>query len=429
MRQPRGPRPPREPREPRATPEPVPPPGFSIPVAGAFRFGSAPGSGPRPASRAAAAPSAFAPPAEPAPAASDEGYSPPAGPAIAAAAANEFTARIKSSEPYRYRTPRQAPPQGETQLVHAWLHALTTLKVPPQACTIWVTSCEQPTYTLYIPGEAVVGEHPDRMLYEYVAANRRRKDVAERFVGRIKAPTLDGTPYECGGGELYLPPAVPAAAPPGWSAPAAPPGWSSPYGPPGALPWGAAPPWGGGWPGMPWGPAPMGMGMPPWWGPSGGPLSALLQAAHPQPPPPAVQSDPAALAMWKGMQDNQKAMFEAFVQMATRPPPAAAAPATADPLDQLVKLASVLEKFQTPQGPNSPITVTKLDEETSLVTDKNGDIHPTATAFANMKGLRGIAAALRPPRPGGAASGPQPARRQGQLPAPNGAAKPNGGGS
>jgi hypothetical protein len=394
----------------------VPPPGFSVPLSG-FQFGAPTGSGPQAPRRAQpAAPPPPAPPiasgpSEAPPEVEAGAYVPPSGPAIAAAAGNEWQQRARERQPYQYRQPRQAPPQGETQLVHAWLHALTTMRIPPQACTIWLTSCEQPTYSIYIPGEVVVGEHPDRALYEYVNAQRRRKDVAERFVGRIRAPAADGSPYECGGGELYLPPVAPPAPPSPWSTPSAP--WaSSPYGPPSMPPpWGGPPPW--------WQPPGGAMGMPPWWGPSAPPLSALISAAHPQPPPAAVASDPVALKMWEGMQTNQAMMFKAFMDLAGRPAAAPAAPvAQPDPFEQLTRVIGLFEKIKGPPETAAPtVTVTRIDEDTSLVIDKNGDVNPSATAWANMKGVKGIVSALRnvnrPAGNGAVTAGPQAPRRVG----------------
>jgi hypothetical protein len=429
VRQPRQPRPPREPREPRPDPAAVPPPGFSIPISG-FSFGRAPGSGPQPSRRygayapAAAMPGAAqGPPAAPPAATAAESYEPPAGPAIAATLGNEWQARTTDRQGFQYRQPRTAPPQGETLLVHAWLHVLTALRIPPQACTIWLRCVDQPNYELYIPGEAVCGEHPDRALYEYVSLNRRRRDVAERFVGRIRGPTRDGSPYECGGGELYLPPAPPSAAAPAWSTPgAAQPPWSSPYGPP--SPWGPPPPW--------YPPAGGAMGMPPWWGPSQAPLSALLAAAHAPPVPAAVQSDPASLAWAKAMQENQAAMFKAFVEMAGRPPPTPAAlPPQTDGFEQAVRIIDLVAKLKPEAASTSPsVSVIHVDDDTTLVTDKNGDINPGATAWANMKGVKGLVSALRPSRPNGAGQtngGPGPARRVG--PGGNAAASPKANGA
>ena len=275
-------------------------------------------------------------------------------------------------------------------------------------------------YDQFVPGEAVLGEHPDRALYEYANANRRQRDVAERFVGRIRAQAADGSPVELGGGELYLPPALPAPAPPSWSTPGAPPGWPTAYGGGGPPSWGGPPPWwGAGGP----------PGMPPWWGATGAPLSALLAAAQPPQPPAAVQQDPASLHMWKGMQEANMMLLKAVVERAAAPASApAAAAAPADPLDQLLKYVAIFDKLKGPPPEQSHgINVIKVDDDTTLVTNKHGDIDPGATAWSNLKAVKGIVSSLRsirPPTPG-VTGGPQPPRRAG-LPAANGAAKPNG---
>lgn len=435
MRQPRKPREPRESREGAdAAPGAIPPPGFFVPVRG-FHYGAS-GGGPQPPRRIGAPGAVAAVPAGPAPMgappapAPEYVHEPPAGPAIAAASTNAFAERTQERGYWESRSTRRAQPQGETQLVHAWLHVLTVRKIPPHACTIWLTRVEpQPTYDQYIPGDAVLGEHPDRSLYEYANTNRRQRDVAERFVGRIRAPAADGSPIELGGGELYLPPAPAVAPGPSWSQPgAAPGGW--PGGPP---PYGGGPPWSP--PGaMPWWMmgAPPGGGMPPWWGPSASPLSAILAASQPQTPPPAVvQQDPAAMRAWQMMSDNQSMLLRHVLEVSARPP--AASPAAAEQPDlwtTLERVVGVVDKLRGPQHEPEQrpgITVMRLDDDTTLVTDKNGDINSGATAWANMKGLKGIAQSLRAMKtPSGAAGGgPQPPRRAG-LPAPNGAAKPNG---
>lgn len=445
MRKPRLPREPRAPREDApAAAAAIPPPGFSVPVQG-FRFG--PALGPQPPRRlgpAAPAPAPYAPPA-PAPAPAEmptmaappppaaSGFdAPPAGPAIAAAATNEYAEVSAQRGYYQARSSRRAQPQGETQLVHAWLHILTVRRIPPNACTIWLTRVDpQPTYDFYIPGEAVMGDFPDRALYEYANRNRRQRDVPERFVGRIKAPADDGMPIELGGGELYLPPApaiAPAPAGPAWSQPGAPgyPYAQPPPGYPGAPPW-MAPPGG-----MPWwmqgGGAPP--GMPPWWGPSAPPFAALMAAHHPPPAPAVVQQDPAALRAWEMMSQNQSTLLTSVLELATRAPPqAAAAAAPVDPWAGIERLIAITEKLRGPPSePESRISVIQLDDETRLVTHKDGSIDPVSSAFANMKGLKGVASAIGSFRKNpvqGPGPGPGPPRRNVLAPGA-GPAKPNG---
>lgn len=455
MRKPREPRAPRAPREDAASAGAagaIPPRGFSVPVRG-FQFG--PMTGPQPPRRigtqasapsAPSAPHAYAPALEPpAPAyaappaaAPATGFDmPPAGPAIAAAATNDFAEVAATRGYWQSRSTRRAQPQGETQLVHAWLHILTVQRIPPNACTIWLTRVDpQPTYDLYIPGEAIVGEFPDRSLYEYVSRNRRQRDVAERFVGRIRAPADNGSPCELGGGELYLPPAqaaAPIAPGPAWSQPGAgypygnaapPPGYPGmmpPWMPPGGMPWWAQ---GGG--------SPPGM-MPPWWGPSAPPLSALMAAHQPPPPPAVVQQDPAAMRAWEMMSQNQSTLLRSVLELAARPPQTAPiAPAAPDMWETLDRVVGVMDKLRGPPAPDPEprVSIIKVDDETTLITGKDGSIDAGATAWANIKGLKGIAASLgnlrRNPAQG-PGPGPQPPRRNilapaGTPPKPNGAA-------
>lgn len=431
MRQPRGPRPPREPRAPReaASPDGAPPPGFSIPVRNPFGFGGFGGAGPRPPLRVGGQPVVTTPasppiatpatpaatsdaPAEPAPQA-------PTAQAVAADATNAWSQHRQWREDRRYASPRQPVAQGETLLVHAWEQLVLSGRLPPQACTIWVRSVEPvPGYEFFIPGESVVGQFPSRALYDFCMANRRRRDVPERMVGRIRAPDDTGRPIELGGGELHLPPSPPTVAAAPWSTPGqgAPP-WGYGYGAP-PSPWGlGAPPW-------------MGGGMPPWW--TGTPFGALAAAAQPPAPPAAVQQDPNALRMWQAMQENQHTLLKSVIELASRPPtPAPAAPAPPDPFVMLERVLGVVEKLRPAEsGPSPGITVTKVDEDFTLVTDKNGDVHQNATMWANAKGLKSVIGSLRnlrPNAPGNATNGPGPPRRAG-LPATNGApsAKPNG---
>jgi hypothetical protein len=134
--------------------------------------------------------------------------------------------------------------------------------------------------------------------------------------------------------------------------------------------------------------------------------------------------------MWKSMQANQSTMFQAFIELAGRPPAAAAAPAAQpDPWAMIERVVSLTEKLRAPQEAAAPtITVTKVSDDFTLVSDKNGDVNPAATAWANMGGLKTIVSSLRRPAPtvGGPGAGPQPAKRVGPAAAPNGAAKTNG---
>jgi hypothetical protein len=356
---------------------------------------------------------------------------PPAGPAIAAQVTNDFGQRTATRSFYQDRSTRTAHPQGETQLVHAWLQVITVKKVPPQSCTIWLTRVEpQPSYEFYVPGNAVVGESPDCALYDYLRRCRRQKDVAERFIGRIRAPAVDGSALELGGGECYLPPEPAEPAPAPWSQPGGQAAGWSPYGPYA----GAPPPWG--WPGAPgmMGMPPMGMGMRgmPWgWGGPATPLAAAIMAQRAPAAPPTVQADPNAMRAWETMSQQNNQMMMQLLEFAMRPqaaPPAAAAPA--DPWGQLERAVSLVDKLRGPDtsgSDDSGIKVIKLDEETTLVTNKKGDIDATATAFANGKGFKSLLSGLRSLRPGGvapaggqaaASAGPRPPGQK-TLPAKN----------
>jgi hypothetical protein len=435
-RQPRRPRGPRTedgrvtyldapPGDPRAPPPPGPiPPGFSTPVAPPRGFGLAAGRAqpPRRSTPAAWQQAARATPDAPPPAPS--AAPPPAPPPVAPSpfAHEGYQQHVARSDNWKWRAERQPQPQAETQLVLVWASVLAR-GIPPQACTIWIRAVEPlPGYEFFITGDAVCGPDPDRALWQAIRQARRKPTVAERFIGRIRAPSETGAAVELGGGDLSLPPEPPQAATP-WAAPQNP--WHAAQG---GYP-GAPPPYGyGGPPAGPYGPPPWwagagGMGMPPpWWG-------ATQIAA--QPPPAAVQSDPAALAAWQSMAEQNSTLMLELMKMAIRPPQAA--PAAAAPIDPFTMLERVLGITKTlqdqtrPEAPaNTGVTVLRVDEDSTLVLDKDGNVNNGATGWANLKHAKNIVQGIRSMRNGGAGGGnggAQPPRRQGLPAASNGASK------
>lgn len=447
-RRPRGPRTPdgrvtyldAPPGDPRAPPPPGPiPPGFSSPVAPPRGFGVAMSGRAQPPRRSPQAawqqaartvPDA-APPAPPPPTAgvAPPPPPPPPPPIQPSPFAHEgYQQHVSRSDGWKWRAERQPQPQAESQLVLVWASILAR-GLPAQAATIWIRAVEPaPGYEFFITGDAVCGPDPDRALWQAIRQARRKPSVAERFVGRIRAPSETGHAVELGGGDLTLPPEPPQASTP-WAPPQNPwgagqgyPGAPSPYGygAPPMGPYGPPPPWWGGG----------AMGMPPWWGATQ--VGQLTQA----PAPATVQSDPAALQMWTAMQHalseqsqaNQRLMLE-FMTQAMKPQAPAAAPG--DPfamLERVLSITKTLRDQSTPDAaPTTGVTVLRVDEDSTLVLDKEGNINNSATGWANIKHARNFVQGLRtmragaPPVNGG---GAQPPRRQTLPASSNGAAKP-----
>lgn len=325
----------------------------------------------------------------------------------AAAGSNAYAARTAWREDFRFRRAKDVP-QGETLLVHAWAWAVT--QYPPQGMTIWLHRTE-PTagsYEFFITGDAVLGDFPDRRLYEEVRKRRRQPTIAEHFSGRIRAVSHDGSVIEIAGGHIELPPEPTQQSTP-WGQPPAP-GQGAPYGPTGPM--GSPPPgWGGGWggppspwsgapswPASPWGaPMPPWMMPPPWW-------AQHAQPAPPQPPA-AVQNNPDLLSMWNAMHAQMQPLQDAQAQLmkelmtrafaATAPAATVAAQAGKPPelIDQvrtLGALADALDKIRGPApaaagaGERRGIHIHRVDDHT-LVETKDGDLDPVATAIFEVK--------------------------------------------
>lgn len=406
------------------------PPGFSTPVAPPRGFGFSGGAqpprrAPSPAWQAAAraVPDPTPAPApHAAPAAAAPPPAPPPPPQQSPFAHEGYQQHVARSDGWKWRAERQPQPQAETQLVLVWA-SIIARGIPPQAATIWIRSVEpNPGYEFFITGDAVCGPDPDRALWQAIRQARRKPTVAERFIGRIRAPSETGQVVELGGGDLTLPPEPPQASTP-WAAPQTP--WGAQ---PGGYP-GAPPPYGYGGPPMG---HPYGMGMPPpWWGGAGGmgmpPWWGATQLGAP-PPPPVVQSDPAALSAWQLMAEQNGRMMMELIGHAMKPPPAApVAAAPADPfamLERVLGITKTLRDQTAPEPAAAGVTVLRVDEDSTLVLDKEGNINNQATGWANIKHARNIVNGIRAMRPGGpvANGGAQPPRRQG-LPASNGAAK------
>jgi hypothetical protein len=317
-------------------------------------------------------------PAEPAPFAA-----PPEGQGTHADATNAYADRMRWRGDLKWRRSANVP-QGETQLVHAWAHAVT--QYPPQALEVWLTRTEptQNAYHLVIEGAELMGDWPDRVLYNAVCRKRRQPQIFERFNGRIRARAENGDYIEIMGGDIALPPdaaqattqwgpAQPPWSPPGYGGP--PPGYGAPPGYGGMPPWMmGAPPYGGA---PPWG-AP-----PPWW---------TQQQAATQPPPAAVANDPAALEQWKSMtamisnlsqQGNQaqadmmKMMMGLLTaQMSAKPAAPAAQGGIGETLGVIESVLKISERFKpaAAEGPSRGITVHNLGDGTRIIEDKDGNI-------------------------------------------------------
>lgn len=353
-------------------------------------------------------------------------------------ATNTWQERLDQRGEYQRRRLSEQIPQGETQLVHVWFSVLAQ-GVPPQACTIWLTRSEpEPEYQMMISGDAVAGAQPDRALFRHVERNRRQAGIAESFVGRIRAPTVDGKVIELGGGMLRLPPDPQlahaqhpgaAAAGPWAMAPGA--GWTPP-GPGGGGQWGT-PPWMQGMPPWmqnmpPWmmGAGPWGGGMhgaPPWWG--GGQWGGQQQV------PDAIKGKPELVALFEVLQKmqhqpqdpNTQLLMTKLMEVAFRERPVEKPAGLLDQVEGIGKLVTALDAIRGKSdgdGGGNGITVTYVDDgaggRTPIVA-KGGEIDMSTTVGIPMVGaLRkagsAIGAKFAGGAPGGIAKGksPQPAQ-------------------
>jgi hypothetical protein len=303
---------------------------------------------------------------------------------------NAWADRVDQRSEYQRRRLSEQIPQGETQLVHVWFSVLAQ-GVPPQACTIWLTRSEpEPPYQLMISGDAVAGAQPDRMLFKWAERNRRQAGVAESFVGRIRAPTVDGKVIELGGGMLHLPPdpAVTqpqqAGMPPWMMAPGA--QWTPGQNPQGQ--WGT-PPWmgGGGMGGMPpwWMMPPWMMGQhgntPPWWGPSGQQMQI----------PDALKGKPELVALLEAFgkmqhqpgDPNTQLLMGKLIEHAFKDKPVEKQPGMVDQVEAFAKLAAALDAIRGDKADASGgITVTYVDDGAggrTPIVSKGGDIDMSTT--------------------------------------------------
>lgn len=382
-------------------------------------------------------------------------------PPFGAARANVYSEDFQSRERDRWGKTKHVP-QPDTKLVHCWTLALAHF--PAGALTLWLTRTRPATdsYELWISGDALFDPmFPDRKLYEVVRRERRQPAIAESFVGRIQGKAENGQTYDCGYGEIHLPPEQPASAPPAWGAP------------PNLSPWGAPPPGYGPPPGFGYGyGAPPGFGPAPWGGPPPPWAQALgwpgAQPPPPPPPPANVQSDPLLLQVWQASQENTARAQLAAAETASRSadaqtqlmhlllqrvltPPAAAAPAGGmkETLAMIKDVAGIVETFRGPReeggGSGRGLTIHNLGNGDRLVESKNGEIDMGATAALSIKsGITEIASAIgkmranrggpsmaaAPPPAAAAAAlsgarmakGPPPATAEAPARAPNGAA-------
>lgn len=360
-----------------------PPPGAPMPTM------PAPPATATPPADAAPAPAAAAPPA-PAPAG-------PEGLGVHAGMVNSYEQQRRTRDAYRWKMNRDIP-QGETLLVHAWSFAVS--QYPATALTVWLRRVDPLTgaYEFFIPGDALIGDFPDRKIFEEVRRHRRQPTIAEKFVGRIRYVTPEGTTAELQGGEIHLPPEPPQTASAPWAAPQMP-----AYAP-------GPPPWGYPWPGQagPYGGPPGSYGVPPsmpWpWGTLG--MAAALQAptAAPAPPPAQIQNNPDLVALWTAMQESvraaqapQQALMQTLIERAFAQQPQTAAtsgqaPGLLDQVKAFGQMAEALDKIRGPQQPSEHrgLNIHKVGESL-LVENKDGDIDPVATAIVGgMPALTGI---------------------------------------
>jgi hypothetical protein len=346
------------------------------------------------------------PPAPPAPAPTIVSAQ-PEGQNNASHASNTYADARRMRDAARWRT-TTAIPQGETGLLGAWTYAVTVY--PVRAMTVHLRRIEPAagTYEILLYGDQLLGgDFPDRCLYDEVRRQRRQPTVAERFTGRIRAMTADGSYLDVGSGELALPP-EPTTAAPSWSNPQN--AWASPWG---------APPWASGSMGTPapWGMPPWGFGGGGYGMAMGGPVMAMQQKIAELEAKLAVAQPPAALAghpelveMWRIMQqtisethrhNNQttldptvsKMMDLAFTQLAKSNTPAS----QVDPFAMLDKVLTLADKLGG--GRSSGLQIHQVGES-MLVEDKDGKLDVgTSVALSVMKdgkdALKGIATALR----------------------------------
>ena len=360
---------------------------------------------------------------------------PPEGQNNASHASNTYADARRMRDAGRWRT-STAIPQGETGLLGAWSYAVTVY--PVRAMTVHLRRVEPAAgfYEILLYGDQLLGgDFPDRCLYDEVRRQRRQPTVAERFTGRIRAMTADGSYLDVGSGELALPP-EPTTAAPTWSNPQNP--WASPWG---APPWAGSPgPMGGGAP-SPWGAPPWGFGG--GYGmPIGGPMMLMQQKIAElehklatQSPPAAIAGHPELVEMWRIMQTTiadahkgsqqmdptvSKLLELSFSQLAAKGTPAK----EVDPFAMLDKVLSLADKLGQ-GGKSSGLTIHQVGES-MLVENKDGNLDVgTSVALSVMKdgkdALKGIATALKTRAAQASSSG---AARPGGGGA--GAAKPNG---
>ncbi|HZU83492.1 MAG TPA: hypothetical protein VE987_11270 [Polyangiaceae bacterium] len=371
----------------------------------------------------------------------------PEGQQNAAQAATNYADMRRMRDARRWGSQAQIP-QGENSLVHAWAYAVTTY--PAYGFTIWLKRVEpvQGGYEFHLTGEQLAGgDYPDRRLYEEVRRFRRQPSVAERFVGRIRALTPDGSYVDLGAGELSLPP-EPTAQPTAWADP------GSAWGRPPGSPWGAPPPWamgamvGGGWGPMPWGNGGFGYGM--MGAPPPGSLVAMqqeiaqLKAQISATPPAAIAGHPELVEMWKMMNETisqsqryaqaqdggtTKMLLEfVLANMAKSNTPVS----SVDPFSMLERIITVADKLRPPAsgGGERPGIVIHDVGGTKLVEDKDGNLDTASSAVLSVLGdakdaLKAVSSAARARIGwGGGARPPAVPPSGAQPPRANGAAPP-----
>lgn len=333
-------------------------------------------------------------------------------PAFAAAHANVYSEDFQARERDRWGKSKHVP-QPDTKLVHCWTLALAHF--PPSALTLWLTRTTpaQNSYEFWVSGEELIDPmFPDRKLYEVVRRKRRQPTVAESFVGRIRGVSENGTQYDCGYGEIHLPPEEAAPAPPAWGSNAA------------SSPWGAAPPWAG--QPTPWGTYPgygYPMGQPPPWGGPPPHWAQAWQGQAPPPPPANVQSDPALLQVWQASAaataevqrlaaasaeraaDGQQALMHTLLNRLLAPPAAAPAGGLREQIGMLKDVFTLAETMRGPReegGGGRGITVHNLGNGERIVESKNGEIDVGATIGLGVKsGITEIVSAIGKVRAGG----------------------------
>ena len=383
---------------------------------------------------AAARPRQWAPPS-----AASPGWEPP--PANASHASNAYDQKLRERADREWNKAKDVA-QGETLLVHQWAWAVT--QYPPQGMMVWLfrTDPVRDQYEIHLDGQSLIGDWPDKKLFEEVRRQRRQPQIPERFFGRIRARLPDGTMVEIASGEIHLPPEPQSASAGGW---APPPAWGAP--PPYGAPYGA-PPYGA----PPFGAPPYGYGAPPYGAPPGyfAPYGAAAGAPWwGQPPQQEARSSTMekllveALTSGKGSPEVMKTLIEVMRENGNNKGDAAErmlqlvldqrnnAPKSDDDMTRLTNMITLVDKLRPPVEPaRGGINVHSVDGG-KLVETRDGNLDVGASiglsALPMVKDLLGKRfAAAATPKPAGRPVAQGPGVAKAPPPGPAAAPRMNG---